>query len=201
MGNDNKAPVAAVEIYQLNLLDNKIFDLDNCPYVPSMRRNLLFVPCLEKLRFWFYFGNEKFVMYKNSEIILKGFKNSDLHLVQLCSNVVYKVPNSFAIHFNDFFLWHLHLDHIGKDRINKLVNKGLLDFIDLKEFCTYENCLYGKMTKLPFLSKARRSKNVLDECKYMEWTSLFYHIHRRLFKIWEGVQKKISIKSILSYMF
>ena len=32
----------------------------------------------------------------------------------------------------------------------------------MKKFPTCESCLYGKMTKVPFHSKAERSQNILD---------------------------------------
>lgn len=59
-----------------------------------------------------------------------------------------------------FYFWHLRLGHISKERIGRLIKASLLEVKDPKEFSTCECCLFGKMTKLPFSSKAQRGENI-----------------------------------------
>ena len=79
MGNDDKALIEGIGNYVLKLQDNKVFFLKDYLYIPSIRRNLLSISCLEKLSFSFFFGNRKFIMYKDDKIVLKGFKNSRMY--------------------------------------------------------------------------------------------------------------------------
>lgn len=104
MGNGDRAQVDGVETYHLKLHNNKCFDLKDCLYAPSMRRNLLFVSYLEKLGFMFYFGSEKLVMYQDDEIILNGFRNSGMYQVLLCDNIVCDIASSSFLVSNDMFL-------------------------------------------------------------------------------------------------
>ena len=53
MGNDDKALIEGIGTYALKLQENKVFFLEDCLYVPSIRRNLLSISCLEKLGFSF----------------------------------------------------------------------------------------------------------------------------------------------------
>ena len=54
---------------------------------------------------------------------------------------------------NEAYLWHCRLGHINKNRINKLIEEGLLSVNDCESLPTCESCLIGKMTKSPFKGK------------------------------------------------
>ena len=46
--------------------------------------------------------------------------------------------------------------------MNKLVKEGLIDLSDCESLPTYESCLLGKMTKLPFTGKGERACDILS---------------------------------------
>lgn len=82
MGNGDKAHIEGARTYLLPLPNNCTFEHFDCLYVPTMRRNLLSVVPLEKLGFsLFFFGNGKFVIYKDNEVLLRGFRNSNMYQV------------------------------------------------------------------------------------------------------------------------
>lgn len=65
-----------VGTYHLHLSNNETFQLFDCLYICSMWRNLQSVICLKKHGFSFYLGNDKFIMYKGNDIILKDISSS-----------------------------------------------------------------------------------------------------------------------------
>ena len=52
--------------------------------------------------------------------------------------------------------WHARLGHIGQDRLKRLAKASLLGSIDKIDFSVCEQCLAGKVTRLPF-GKAKRA--------------------------------------------
>ena len=60
------------------------------------------------------------------------------------------------------YLWHYRLGHISERRKFELLKCGSLGSFDYESFDTYESCLLGKMTKLPFKGKGERADGLLD---------------------------------------
>ena len=64
--------------------------------------------------------------------------------------------------FKSSYLWHCRLGHISKRCMTELHKCGSLGSFDYESFDTYESCLLGKMTKLPFKGKVERANGLLD---------------------------------------
>ena len=62
---------------------------------------------------------------------------------------------------SDAYLWHCRLGHVNKNRINKLIQGGILEISDYESLPTYESCLLDKMTKSPFKGKSDRASDIL----------------------------------------
>jgi hypothetical protein len=63
---------------------------------------------------------------------------------------------------NTTYMWHYHLGHIGKKRMQKLHKDGVLTSFDFESFDTCEACLMGKMTKTPFVGHPKRAHELLN---------------------------------------
>ena len=61
----------------------------------------------------------------------------------------------------DSMLWHWRLRHISIERINRLVNAGVLSTLDFTNFKTYANCIKGKETNKS-KKGANRSSDLLE---------------------------------------
>ncbi|WVZ84921.1 LOW QUALITY PROTEIN: hypothetical protein U9M48_031890, partial [Paspalum notatum var. saurae] len=76
-----------------------------------------------------------------------------------------KEDNSIVRNNNDkskcskYYLWHLRLGHISKNRIKRLINSEILNF-KWEDFGACEACIMGKMTRASF-PKVERSKEPL----------------------------------------
>ena len=145
MGNDAKAKIEGIGVFELKLNNGSTFDLVDCLYAPSLRRNLLSVSMLEKLGYDFYFGNGRFLMKKNNVVVLYGFRNNNMYQVHLCGSIVCDV--NVSVKDNATYLWHLRLGHVSKQKIGRMIKMGLLSDVILEDYPTCESCIEGKMTK------------------------------------------------------
>ncbi|GKG14229.1 retrotransposon protein, putative, ty1-copia subclass, partial [Tanacetum coccineum] len=66
-----------------------------------------------------------------------------------------------AIPRDSALLWHCHLGHISKKRIEKLQHDGLLNSTDLRSFEKCVPCMSGKMARKPYIHQVERAKDLL----------------------------------------
>nr|GEV99552.1 retrotransposon protein, putative, Ty1-copia subclass [Tanacetum cinerariifolium] len=75
---------------------------------------------------------------------------------------MYAIRNKRAKLELDFtLLWHCHLGHINKKRIEKLQHDGPLDSNNIKSFEKCVSCMSGKMTRKPYSHQVERAKDLL----------------------------------------
>ena len=151
--------------------DSRILILEDCLYVPNVRRNLISATYLGKHGYC--------VILKNNVVIKKGkvficfgnivdgpyiltpdkheLYNSELDNNSHVKSLKRKFPST-----SDAYLWYLRLGHINSNRIQRLIKDDLLKPLDFDEFPVCESCLEGKMTKRPFNAKGRRAQDLLE---------------------------------------
>ncbi|GJX00360.1 retrotransposon protein, putative, ty1-copia subclass [Tanacetum coccineum] len=97
------------------------------------------------------------VLYFNA-IPSNGIYEIDMLNLVLNVNFIYNVSNKRAKHnLDSTYLWHFHLAHISKKRIEKLQHDGLLKLTDEESFDKCVSCLSGKMTRKPFPHQIERA--------------------------------------------
>ena len=69
VGNGNKAAVKAVGLLKLQLDSGCTLDLKETFVVPTFRRNLIYVSCLDKCGYYYSFKNGMVSLYLNSSVI------------------------------------------------------------------------------------------------------------------------------------
>ena len=143
--------------------ESRVLTLEDCLYVPSVRRNLIFTTYLGKHGYYVIL-KDNVVIKKDKVFICSGnivdgheLYNSELDNDSHVKSLKRKFPST-----NDAYLWHLHLGHINPNRIQRLIKDGLLEPLDFDEFPVCEPCLEGKMTKRPFNAKGRRAQELLE---------------------------------------
>jgi hypothetical protein len=62
---------------------------------------------------------------------------------------------------NSFFLWHLRLGHINKNKMKRMSKTRLPPNINFEDFNTCESCIKGKMISKSF-SKHWKSSDLLE---------------------------------------
>ena len=151
--------------------DSRILILEDCLYVPNVRRNLISATYLGKHGYCAIL-KDNVVIKKDKVFICSSNIVDGLYIItpdkhELCNfeldhnshvkSLKRKFPSA-----SDAYLWHLHLGHINSNRIQRMVKDGLLETLDFNEFPVYESCLEGKMTKRPFNAKGYKVKDLLE---------------------------------------
>jgi len=168
LGNDNKVRVEAVAVYRLKLESDYFLDLDETFYVPSFRRNLIYVSLLDKPSYSCSFGNGKFSLFQSSNVVgtrslVDYLYKLDLHASHI-SESLYVNSSGLKhrlINENSSMLWHKHLGHISRERLERLVSKGILNLLDFTDFKICVECVKGKQTNIRKLG-SNRSSGVLE---------------------------------------
>ncbi|KAL8128993.1 hypothetical protein V2J09_018148 [Rumex salicifolius] len=142
MGNRVKVPVEAIGTCRLILDTGYHLDLFQTFYVPLISRNLISLPKLDEAGYFFNSGNGCFSLLKQNVVVGSGTICDGLYKLKLDN----PFPETLLIvHHNvgikrglsnesSAYLWHKHLGHISKERIQRLVKNEILpklDFIDL----------------------------------------------------------------------
>ena len=73
---------------------------------------------------------------------------------------------------SESYLWYCRLDHVSKNRIDRLIKEYILEIDNYELLPTCESYLLSKMTKSPFKGKDERASDVLglihtDACRPM----------------------------------
>ncbi|GJT29080.1 zinc finger, CCHC-type containing protein [Tanacetum coccineum] len=145
VGDGHRAAVEAIGDYHLCLPSGLVLILHNCHYAPSITRGIILVSRLYKDGFVNRFENDNSIFdFKNNMIYFNAIPQDDIYgIVMSSSNTnessMYAVTNKRAkLNLESALLWHCHLRHINKKRLEKLQHDGLLDSTDIKSF---EKCV------------------------------------------------------------
>ena len=132
MGNGSKVKVEFFGMIKLRLATESFLLLHDVAYIPSLRKNLIYVSILDRHGYSFHFGGGKVDIFSNSVLIGNGvlFDNLyslSLHHGPLCdsSSVNSVVGCKHArMNLSSSMLWHKHLGHISRQRLERLVRDG-----------------------------------------------------------------------------
>ncbi|GKC99149.1 retrotransposon protein, putative, ty1-copia subclass [Tanacetum coccineum] len=177
VGNGNTAAVEAIGSFNLILLSGMILVLDN-----FSKDNICY-----------------FNAFPRDGIFEIDMHN---HISNECS--IYTCSKKKTKHNLDYtFLWHCHIGHINKKRIEKLQHDGLLKSIDDESFDVCVSCISRKMARKPFTHASERADDLLgiihtDVCGPFRTTSredstarilnmvLTKKVNKTSYEIWHG---------------
>ncbi|KAJ9535448.1 hypothetical protein OSB04_un001427, partial [Centaurea solstitialis] len=166
VGDGAKVKVKAIGTFRLLLKTGVYLDLVETFIVPSFRRNLISVSCLDKFGYSCLLGNNKVGFYLNSNLVGTGSLNDKLYMLEtvaLDNEVLHYVAkgNKRKLNEDSAILWHKRLGHISKQRIQRLINERILNSIDLTNFQVCVECIKGKQTNARRLG-SNRATDVLE---------------------------------------
>ena len=147
MGDTTKVVAVTVGVVTLHFSRGKELVLDDCIYVPSVRRNLISVPILACNGFSALF-NKNSISIKYDDGIYCGMFVDNLYMLEPIalmrinsykSNLKRKESSSV----NQAQLSHLRLGHISLDLIRRLVTSEQLSPLDVNALPIYESYLDG----------------------------------------------------------
>ncbi|RVW59023.1 Retrovirus-related Pol polyprotein from transposon TNT 1-94 [Vitis vinifera] len=165
MGDGSKVKVEFFGMIKLRLATKSFLLLHDVAYIPSLRRNLIFVSVLDRRGYSFNFGCRKVDIFSDSVLNGNGVLFGNLYSLSLHhgplgdSSSVNSVVGCKRARMNlgSSMLWHKRLGHISRQRLERLVRDDVLSNLDFSDFKTCVVCLNGKMT-----AKTRNEK--IDRC-------------------------------------
>jgi hypothetical protein len=129
-------------------------------YVPYLQRNLISVSCLDNDGFDCHFGDGKCKIFHNKESVGLAFQKENLYLLSLRENVnsVSDMNENVSSSLNENIkrkrthdasskLWHCHLGHISRGRIERLVKNDILPPLEFSDLEQCRECIKGKYAK------------------------------------------------------
>ena len=138
LANRSRIPVVTVGVFNL-CFDFKVLILEDCLYVPNVRRNLISATYLGKYGYCVIL-KDNVVIKKSKMFICFGNIVDGLYILipdkhklynfELDNNSYIKSLKRKFLSTNDAYLWHLRLGHINSNRIRKLIKDGLLEPLD-----------------------------------------------------------------------
>ena len=154
VGDGKKVEVEALGIFRLLLKSGTYLDLNETFVVPSFRWNLISISILDKFGYSCSFGNNKFSLFQNSNLVGTGSLSYVDNLYMLDTVASYHETLQLSTrgvrrkltNENSSSLWHKRLGHISKRRIERLVSDVILDSLDFADFEICTNCIKGKQT-------------------------------------------------------
>jgi hypothetical protein len=174
--NGVEAEVEAIGEFPLELNNGFILRLNNVLYVPSLSRNLISVSCLHDNGFDCQFDNRQCLILFDNEVVGLAFRQYKLYMLSIHENVnvvcndedvVCKEKSSSSTNENSkrkrcddatsVKLWHYHLDHISRGRIERLIKNDILTPLDFSDSDYYIDCIKGKYAKQVKKCEAKRS--------------------------------------------
>ena len=170
MADGSRISVVIVRLFNL-CFESRVLILEDCLYVPNVRRNLISATYLGKHGYCVIL-KDNVVIKKDKVFIYSGNIVDGLYILTPDKHELYnsKLDNDSHVKSlkrkfpftNDAYLWHLRLGHINPYRIQRLIKDELLEPLDFDKFPVCESCLEGKMTKRPFNVKGRRAQELLE---------------------------------------
>ena len=158
MGTDATVAAAAIGVYHLYFSSQKLIILEDCLFVPQIRKSLISISKLVCSGYSFLFNSKLSIRYNNKFVAYVSLSGG-LYILDCLKEenncVEMNEPNSVKSNkrkqdINPTYLWHLRLGHANIDRINRLVKNGPLKSLTIDPYPICESCLQGKMTKKPF---------------------------------------------------
>jgi hypothetical protein len=143
--NGEKAKVEAIGELPLKISNDFTLYLYDVLYVPSMRRNLIFVSCLDDDGFDCLFGKKQYLIIFNDEVVGRAFRHDKLYLFSIKDSInIISSENNVNVssaknkrkRIDDISskLWHRRLGHISRGEIERLVKESILPPLEYLDF-------------------------------------------------------------------
>nr|GFA63907.1 hypothetical protein [Tanacetum cinerariifolium] len=167
VGNGQRKAVEAIGVFYLCPPSGLEIVLNNCHYAPSITRGVIYVSHLYEDGFINRFVNNTIKVSRNNMVYFSVIPSDGIFEVDLSNSYtnessIYVVSNKRAkLDLDSALLWHCHLGHISKKRIEKLQHDGFLNSTDLRSFEKCVSCMSGKMEMKPYTHQVERAKDLL----------------------------------------
>jgi hypothetical protein len=172
VANSEEAEVEAIGELPLEISNDFTLYLHDVLYVPSMRRNLISISCLDDNEFDYLFGKKQCLIAFNDNIVGHVLRHDKIYLFSIKDSInVISSENNVNVSSSknkrkridgvSSKLWHRRLGHISRGRIERLVKESILPPLEFSDFEQCIDCIKGKYVK-QIKKNAKRSAGILE---------------------------------------
>jgi hypothetical protein len=158
VANGEEVKVESIGELPLAISNDFTLYLHDVLYVPSMRRNLIYVSYLDGDGFECLFGKKQCLITFNHEVVGRVLRHDKLYLLSIKdfinivsseNNVNVSSSKNKCKRIDDVSskLWHRCLGHISRGRIERLVKESILPPLEFSDFEQCIDCIKGKYVK------------------------------------------------------
>ncbi|PKU72470.1 Retrovirus-related Pol polyprotein from transposon TNT 1-94 [Dendrobium catenatum] len=143
------------------MYDGCIRKLNNMRYVHELKCNLISVGMFDTYGCSVKKLKCAIRVSKGAMVIMKGVLVNNLYVLE-GHTMKKSATNITSVPVDSTKLWHLRLGHVSQKGLEELSKQGLLrgDTVHNLEF--YEECIYGRTTRVRFTPATHSSKGILD---------------------------------------
>ncbi|GJR57974.1 retrotransposon protein, putative, ty1-copia subclass [Tanacetum coccineum] len=163
MGNGMCAVIEAIGSFDLVLPNGLIIILDNYHFAPTITRGVVSISRLVNNGYIHTFTNYGITVSKDNvfyfnAILSDGIYETYMHNLYPNVSSMFNVSNKRAKHALDSsYLWHCHLGHINKKRLDKFQRDGILQPTHDESLEKFKSCISEKMASKPFSTSSGKS--------------------------------------------
>ncbi|XP_072066897.1 uncharacterized protein [Arachis hypogaea] len=144
MGNASTVQVMGKGTVKLEFTSGRVLTLTDVYYVPEVRKNLVFVPLLNKYAFKSVFEGGKFILSKGGVFVGKGYLCENMFKLNIVNTIN---NNNVSVYIAESFdLWHNRLRHNGiaerKNRVLEEMVNAMLSYSGLAKVIESRDAIF-----------------------------------------------------------
>jgi GAG-pre-integrase domain len=151
VGNNSCVPVKGIGTCKVDMCDGRTLLLHDVFFALKIRWNLIFVVVLLRFGFTLNMCGTSIKLYLDDVCYGYGYVSNDFIILDVVNIMIsYNTHFSLISHTNDNIdvnVWHMRLDHIGQQMMDRLAKEGLLGHLERVSLPTCENYLKEKNDK------------------------------------------------------
>ena len=150
--------------------DGIVRTLTSVRHVPELKKNLISLGTFDSQGCKFFAQGVVLKLSKGTLMMIKGKLMNGLYLLQ-GSTVVGAafVSSSSDSDLETARLWHMRLGYMSETWMSILSKHGLLDGIKIGKLDFCEHCVYGKQTRVKFITAIHKTNGTIDYIHYDLW--------------------------------
>ncbi|KAH9783052.1 Integrase catalytic domain-containing protein [Citrus sinensis] len=159
MGNDQLCRTMGIGTIRLKMFDGMVRELKEVRFVPTLKKNLIFVGALEANGYKVTIEDGIMKFTHGAMVILQGVRRHNLYYLKGSTT---DEANVIEAHSDTTKLWHVRLGHAGEKSLQTLMRHGLLKGTKTCKLNFCEHCVVGKKTRVKFGTANHDTREILE---------------------------------------
>ena len=158
MVNDQPCHTMRIGIIRLKIFDGMIRELKEVRYVPTLKKNLIYVGALKTKGYKVTIENDIIKFMYGLMVILQGVWRHNMYYLK---RGITDEANVADAHSDTIKLWHVRLGHTEEKALQTLMRHGLLKDTKTYKLKLCEYCVVSKKIRVKFGTVYHNTREIL----------------------------------------